>query len=95
MATKMTVQFNLFGGTIYQLGTNNKHHWLLNGIDTLSDIGCFALTELGYGNNTIEMETTAILDLKTDEWIILNDADNDNNDYSKKMKEDEENEELW
>jgi len=62
MATKMTVQFNLFGGTILKLGTKKHHDLLLNGIDNLNDIGCFALTELGYGNNAVEMETTAIYD---------------------------------
>lgn len=25
----------------------------------MTGIGCFALTELGYGNNAVEMETTA------------------------------------
>ena len=36
-----------------------------SGIDTLADIGCFGLTELGYGNNAVEMETTAIFDQET------------------------------
>ena len=40
------------------------------GIDTLEDVGCFGLTELGYGNNAVEMETTATFDKSTDEWII-------------------------
>jgi hypothetical protein len=44
MATKMTVQFNLFGGTVLRLGTDRHHGQLLDGIDSLSDIGCFALT---------------------------------------------------
>ena len=35
------------------------------GIDSLADIGCFGLTELGYGNNAVEMETTAIFDPDT------------------------------
>ena len=69
-ATKMTVQFNLFGGTILRLGTDRHHEQLLAGIDTLDDIGCFALTELGYGNNAVEMETTAIYDRKTDEFVV-------------------------
>jgi len=47
MTTKMTVQFNLFGGT-----------------------GCFGLTELGYGNNAVEMETTATYDPATKEFIV-------------------------
>ena len=47
MATKMTVQFNLFGGTVLKLGTERHHDILLNGIDSLDDVGCFGLTELG------------------------------------------------
>ena len=42
----------------------------IKGIDTLEDVGCFGLTELGYGNNAVEMETTATFDKNTDEWII-------------------------
>jgi acyl-CoA oxidase len=54
----MTVQWNLFGGTVIKLGTE-RHRNLLPKIDDMSSIGCFGLTELGYGNNAIEMETTA------------------------------------
>merc|ERR1712079_793265 len=36
----------------------------------LQDIGCFGLTELGYGNNAVEMETTAVYDDKTKEFIV-------------------------
>ena len=70
MATKMTVQFNLFGGTVLKLGTERHHEKLLKGIDTLEDVGCFGLTELGYGNNAVEMETTAVYDKDTQEFIV-------------------------
>merc|ERR1719290_565306 len=70
MTTKMTVQFNLFGGTVLKLGTDRHHDVLLEGIDNLNDIGCFGLTELGYGNNAVEMETTAIYDQETKEFIV-------------------------
>lgn len=70
MATKMTVQFNLFGGTVMKLGTKKHHSVLSDGIDSLNDIGCFALTELGFGNNAIEMETTATFDKEKKEFII-------------------------
>ena len=38
--------------------------------DTLEEVGCFGLTELGYGNNAVEMETTATYDSETDELIV-------------------------
>jgi acyl-CoA oxidase len=32
--------------------------------------GCFCLTELGFGNNAVQMETTAHYDDKTKEFVI-------------------------
>ncbi|KAF9343732.1 hypothetical protein BGX26_005298, partial [Mortierella sp. AD094] len=69
MGTKMTVQWNLFGGTVIKLGTQ-RHRDLLPKIDDMSAIGCFGLTELGYGNNAVEMETTAHYLPETHEWEI-------------------------
>ncbi len=37
------------GGTVLKLGTARHHQGLLRGIDNVDDIGCFALTELGFG----------------------------------------------
>jgi len=34
------------------LGTE-RHLSVAEGVDNLSTIGCFALTELGYGNNAV------------------------------------------
>ncbi|KAJ3337973.1 hypothetical protein HDU83_008394 [Entophlyctis luteolus] len=68
-ATKMTVQFNLFGGTVISLG-GTRHRKHLADIDSLKTVGCFALTELGYGNNAVEMETTATWDPATREFVI-------------------------
>ena len=34
VATKMTVQFNLFGGTVLKLGTEHHHDGLLDAIDS-------------------------------------------------------------
>lgn len=70
MATKMTVQFNLFGGTVFKLGTEKHHGAFLDKIDNLDAIGCFGLTELGYGNNAVVMETTAEFDKESGEFII-------------------------
>ena len=70
VATKMTVQFNLFGGTVLKLGTEHHHDGLLDAIDSLDKVGCFGLTELGYGNNAVEMKTTATYDQDTSEFVI-------------------------
>lgn len=69
-ATKMTVQFNLFGGTILKLGTQLHHDKLLSDIDALNAVGCFGLTELGCGNNAVEMQTTATYDANSEEFVI-------------------------
>eukprot|EP01065_Artemidia_motanka_P003334 TRINITY_DN11601_c0_g1_i1.p1 TRINITY_DN11601_c0_g1~~TRINITY_DN11601_c0_g1_i1.p1 ORF type:complete len:650 (+),score=260.04 TRINITY_DN11601_c0_g1_i1:60-2009(+) len=70
LATKFTVQFNLFGGTVLKLGTDKHHALLCDAIDSLQRVGCFGLTELGYGNNAVEMETTATYDPETDEFVV-------------------------
>lgn len=67
--TKFTVQFNLFGGTITALHTE-RHSQLFDKIDTGEIIGCFCLTELGYGNNAVKMETTVTYDDKTSEFVV-------------------------
>ena len=69
-ATKMTVQFNLFGGTLLKLGTQKHHDKYVKEIDQFKSVGCFGLTELGYGNNAVEMETTATYDPEKDQFII-------------------------
>ncbi len=50
MATKLSVHFGLFGGSVLSLGT--ERHWkLYDDINTLKLPGLFALTELGHGSN--------------------------------------------
>jgi acyl-CoA oxidase len=61
LATKFTVQNNLFGGTLMGLSTD-QHADFLKKVDNLEVMGCFCFTELGYGNNAPKMETTAIYD---------------------------------
>lgn len=69
LATKFTVQFNLFGGTLMALHTD-RHLPFMRKIDSLENMGCFGFTELGYGNNAPKMETTATYDKEKQEFII-------------------------
>jgi hypothetical protein len=39
----------LSAGTVLKLGTEKHHQGLLRGIDNMTEVGCFALTELGFG----------------------------------------------
>jgi acyl-CoA oxidase len=68
-AVKFTVQFNLFGGSCLALHTA-RHSYLFDKIDDLGICGCFCLTELGYGNNAVKMETTVTYDEKTNEFVV-------------------------
>jgi len=61
MVIKFTVQMNLFGGTCQALH-NGRHNDLFAKIDSLETVGCFCFTELGYGNNAMQMETTSTYD---------------------------------
>lgn len=47
-----------------------RHAKYFDKIDSGEIIGCFCLTELGYGNNAVKMETTATFDDKSKEFVI-------------------------
>ena len=67
--TKFTVHYNLFGGSITALHTK-RHEYLFDWIDSFKITGCFCLTEVGYGNNAVKMETTATYDESTKEFVV-------------------------
>ena len=50
--------------------STERHKPFFPKIDNLSVMGCFCLTELGYGNNAVKMETTVEYDEKTKEFIV-------------------------
>jgi acyl-CoA oxidase len=67
---KFGVQFGLWGGSIYQLGTEEHHRRLLARVASLELPGCYAMTEIGHGSNVRELETTAVYDPATREFVV-------------------------
>ena len=47
-----------------------RHAHYFDKIDSAEVIGCFCLTELGYGNNAIKMETTVTYDESSKEFVV-------------------------
>lgn len=67
---KYGVQFGLWGGSVYQLGTAEHHARLLPGIGSLEIPGCYAMTEMGHGSNVRELETVAAYDADAGEFVV-------------------------
>jgi len=59
LAIKFGVQFGLFGGAVYQLGTEKHHIKYVEALHKAELLGCFAMTETGHGSNVKNLETTA------------------------------------
>jgi len=70
LVVKFGVQFGLFGGAIYFLGTEDHRERLLPKVLDGSLLGGFAMTELGHGSNVRQIETTAVFD-PTDGSFVL------------------------
>ncbi|KAK6923740.1 Acyl-CoA dehydrogenase/oxidase C-terminal [Dillenia turbinata] len=70
LGIKMGVQYSLWGGSVINLGTKRHKDKYFEGIDNLDYPGCFAMTELHHGSNVQGLQTIAIFDPLTDEFII-------------------------
>ncbi|XP_021752742.1 acyl-coenzyme A oxidase 2, peroxisomal-like [Chenopodium quinoa] len=66
----MGVQYSLWGGSVLNLGTKKHKDKYFDGIDNLDYMGCFAMTELHHGSNVQGLQTVAVFDPITDEFII-------------------------
>lgn len=65
LLVKFGVQFGLFAGSIWQLGTRVHHERWLAAAARLELPGCFAMTETGHGSNVRDIRTTATYDAAT------------------------------
>lgn len=70
LATRFTVQYNLFSGTIVALGSEKHRNRLIASQDK-GTLGCFAFTECGAGVlSGAAVETVATYDTKTKKFTI-------------------------
>lgn len=75
LTVKFGVQFGLFAGSIYNLGTRLHHERYLADAISLKLPGCYAMTEAGHGSNVRDIETTATYDPETREFIVHTPSD--------------------
>jgi acyl-CoA oxidase len=70
LLVKYGVQFGLFAGSIFLLGTRRHHEKHLRAAGNLELPGCFAMTETGHGSNVRDLETVARFDVATGEFVV-------------------------
>lgn len=69
LTVKFGVQFGLFAGSIYMLGTERHHRWLREASRGALP-GCFAMSELEHGSNVRDLRTEARFDARSGEFVV-------------------------
>lgn len=81
LMVKAGVLWGLFGGAVENLGTERHHEAYVRPLITLDLAGCFAMTETGHGSDVQSLETTAIYDPETEEFVIHSPTPKSRKDY--------------
>ncbi|KAL7012582.1 hypothetical protein ACKWTF_014940 [Chironomus riparius] len=69
MLGKYKIPFDMFPFVLRFLGSDRIDH-LIQAVDEMKIIGCFALTEIGHGSNTQSMKTTATYEHSSKSFVL-------------------------
>lgn len=81
LLVKAGVQWGLFGGAIWHLGTSRHHERYLRDVMSYDLPGCFAMTETGHGSDVASVRTTATYDESTGEFVVHTPDEDARKDY--------------
>jgi acyl-CoA oxidase len=70
LVVRFGVQFGLFGGSVYFLGTEAQRREHLPAAATLALPGCFAMSEVGHGSDVANLETVATWEPETRTFVV-------------------------
>jgi acyl-CoA oxidase len=81
LVVRFGVQFGLFGGSVYFLGTEAQRREHLPGAASLALPGCFAMSEVGHGSDVANLETIATWEPETRTFVIHTPAESARKDW--------------
>ncbi|WP_394831206.1 acyl-CoA dehydrogenase family protein [Pendulispora rubella] len=81
LVIRFGVQFGLFGGSIFFLGTEAQRHKWLSQVASLDLPGCFAMSEVGHGSDVQSLETRATWDVVSRTFVLHTPAESARKDW--------------
>jgi len=81
LVIRFGVQFGLFGGSIFFLGTEAQRHKWLPQVASLELPGCFAMSEVGHGSDVQSLETQATWDAVSRTFVLHTPAESARKDW--------------
>jgi acyl-CoA oxidase len=81
LVVRFGVQFGLFGGSVYFLGTEAQRREHLPRTASLDLPGCFAMSEVGHGSDVANLETVATWEPATRTFVVHTPAESARKDW--------------